>query len=101
MAHIQPEVPHGERERLLGHHGCCAAASLPEAHRLLSVGSGHQRGTSHAGQMKAIPIATTNGVSYTADCLWRMQTRHEQCKDMQLDRVLNLQPVTCDRLHGR
>eukprot|EP00965_Chrysotila_dentata_P019479 647489-Pleurochrysis_carterae.AAC.1 len=65
------------------------------------MGSGHQRGPPHARQMKAIAIATAYGVSHTADCLSRMQPRHEQRKSMQLDRVLNLQPVTRNRLHGR
>eukprot|EP00965_Chrysotila_dentata_P003305 107815-Pleurochrysis_carterae.AAC.1 len=67
MAHIQPEIPHGQCERLLCHHGRRAAASLPKAYRLFRVGSGHQCGPSHAWQMEAIPIATTNGVSHTAD----------------------------------
>eukprot|EP00965_Chrysotila_dentata_P131994 4363830-Pleurochrysis_carterae.AAC.1 len=78
MAHIQPEIPHGECECLLRHHGRRAAASLPKAYRLFRVGSGHQRCLSHAWQMEAIQIAATDGVSHTADCLWRMQPRHEQ-----------------------
>eukprot|EP00965_Chrysotila_dentata_P012086 396483-Pleurochrysis_carterae.AAC.1 len=61
MANIQPEIPHGECKRLLRHHWCSAAALLPKTHRLFRVGSGHQRGPSHAWQMKAISIATADG----------------------------------------
>eukprot|EP00965_Chrysotila_dentata_P001721 57295-Pleurochrysis_carterae.AAC.4 len=50
----------------------------------------------------ARPIrATADGIPHPAKCLWRMQSSHEQRKGMQLNRILNLQPVSCDWLHGR
>eukprot|EP00965_Chrysotila_dentata_P059635 1978479-Pleurochrysis_carterae.AAC.1 len=58
MAHVEAQIAHGQRESLLRHHGGRASTARTQAHRLLRMGSRHQRSPAHAREVKAVAIAT-------------------------------------------
>eukprot|EP00965_Chrysotila_dentata_P221284 6192304-Pleurochrysis_carterae.AAC.2 len=55
----------------------------------------------HAWKVKAVAVATTNCIPHTTNRFRRVQPRHEKRKRVQLDRILDLEPVASDGLDRR
>eukprot|EP00965_Chrysotila_dentata_P138523 4582322-Pleurochrysis_carterae.AAC.1 len=87
MTYVEARIAHGQRERLIRHHGGGASTARTQAHRLLRMGPRHKRGPAHAWKVEAVAIAAANGISHTADrSLRRVQPRHKERKRVQLNR---------------